>query len=240
MQILPAIDLFQGYVVRLERGDFAHKTFYSVQPLALAQSYTAAGAEWLHVVNLDGARTGQTKNLAILADLVRTGLKLQVGGGVRHQADVARLLEAGVARVAIGSIAVQKPEKACAWLEQFGPEHLTIALDVRWRDGFWRTASMGWTQDELATLDHLAPHFAAAGARHLLCTDIDRDGTFNGPNFELYARVRKLAPQLRLQVSGGVRDIGDIRTARASGAAGVVLGRALLEGRFSLPQALAC
>lgn len=240
MQLLPAIDLRAGRAVRLQQGDFSRETVYAEDPVALAQRYAAAGANWLHVVDLDGARSGHNNNVALLGKLLPAGLNLQVGGGVREESDVQRLLDAGVTQVVVGSLAARDPVRVGGWLTRFGSERLTIALDVRRRESGWRVASAAWTKEESATLEALVAHFAAAGARHLLCTDIERDGTLNGPNFELYTHVRKLAPQLQLQVSGGVRDLTDIRAARAAGAAGVVLGRALLEGRFTLPEALAC
>lgn len=240
MQLLPAIDLRAGRVVRLQQGDFERELAYQDDPIELAARYAQQGVRWLHVVDLDGARTGHSTILPLLSGLAATGLRLQVGGGIRDEADVARLLNAGATRVVVGSLAAREPARVCAWLTRFGPERITIALDVRQRDDQWQVASSGWTETSGVTLTDLAPLFAAVGAEQLLCTDIDRDGTLRGPNFELYAQVRSLVPMLQLQVSGGVRDLDDIRSARACGAAGVVLGRALLEGRFTLAQALAC
>lgn len=238
--VLPAIDLRDGRVVRLYQGDYAQQTHYGVEPLALAHAYAAAGAEWLHVVDLDGARGGGLDNLRILRELTRVGLRVQAGGGVRGEDDLERLYEAGVERVVVGSLAIREPQRICDWLQRHGAERLTLALDTRWRDGAWRLPSAGWIEDETATLDELAPRYAAAGARHLLCTDIDRDGTLSGPNLSLLAHLRGLAPALRVQVSGGVRAVADVAAARAAGAAGIVLGRALLEGRFTLGEALSC
>ncbi|HET7269370.1 MAG TPA: 1-(5-phosphoribosyl)-5-[(5-phosphoribosylamino)methylideneamino] imidazole-4-carboxamide isomerase [Oleiagrimonas sp.] len=238
--VLPAIDLREGCVVRLYQGDYARQTDYDVTPLALARRYAEAGARWLHVVDLDGARSGNTSNLGVITALTDTGLYLQAGGGVRGEDDLARLFDAGVKRVVIGSLSVRAPDLVCRWLHDYGPERLTIALDTRWRDGGWRLPSAGWERDEEATLDDLAPRYAEAGARHLLCTDIDRDGTLSGSNFDLLAHIKTIAPALDVQVSGGVRALDDIRTAREAGGAGIVLGRALLEGRFTLEEALAC
>lgn len=239
--VIPALDLHGGRLVRLQQGDFARETVFAEEPLALARRYAATGAAWLHVVDLDGARRGRVGVMEIIAELKKqTGLNLQVGGGVRSEDDVERLLAAGAARVVVGSVAARDPVRACAWMSSFGRERLTIALDVRWRAGGWRVASAGWTREEERGLDELAGIFAAAGLRHLLCTDIERDGTLSGPNFGLYARLRRLAPDLDIQISGGVCALDDLRIARACGAAGVVVGRALLEGRFTLAEALAC
>src|SRR5690625_1001126 len=238
--VLPAIDLREGRVVRLYQGDYSRQTDYDVTPLAQARRYAEAGARWLHVVDLDGARSGNTSNLDVIKALADTGLCLQAGGGVRNEDDLVRLFDAGVQRVVVGSLSVREPDRVCCWLNEFGPDRLTIALDTRFRDGAWRLPSAGWERDEEATLDELAPRYADAGARHLLCTDIDRDGTLSGPNFDLLAHIASIAPPLNTQVSGGVHALDDVRRARESGAAGIVLGRALLEGRFTLEDALAC
>ncbi len=238
--IIPAIDLREGHVVRLRQGDYDRQTRYDVDPLTLAARYRDAGASWLHVVDLDGARAGGFTQLPLIGQLAHCGLQVQAGGGVRDVADVQRLLDAGAARVVIGSTAVRAPETVCGWLRDLGVERLVIALDARQRDGVWQLPTAGWTQAGEATLDERVQAYAAAGARHLLCTDIERDGMLGGLNIELYRHLGMLAPTLAVQASGGVRDPDDIRAARAAGAAAVILGRALLEGRFTLAEALAC
>lgn len=238
--VIPAIDLRGGCVVRLKQGDYAQQTVYADDPLVVGRRYAEAGAGWLHVVDLDGARAGQFDNLAVIESLARIGLQVQAGGGVRSEADVRRLRDAGVARVVVGSVAIRDPQQVAAWLAGFGAEHLVIALDTRRVDGRWSLPSAGWTQAEAGTLDQLAPWYAERGAQHLLCTDIDRDGMLAGCNLDLYRHLASSVPTLQVQASGGVRSLDDIRAARAAGAGGVILGRALLEGRFGLREALAC
>lgn len=238
VEIIPAIDLRAGQVVRLAQGDYARQTTYANDPVALAASYAAAGARWLHVVDLDGAQAGGLVNLPVIEALARTGLRVQAGGGVRGVADVHRLLDAGVERVVLGSVAIRDPNRVANWLERHGGERFTIALDTRWADDRWTLPSAGWTQAEARTLDELAPWYAAHGARHLLCTDIERDGMLAGFNLALYRHLADLAPGLAVQASGGVRSVDDVRAAQAAGARGVILGRALLEGRFTLAEAL--
>lgn len=238
--VIPAIDLRAGQVVRLRQGDYAQQTTYADSPLHLAERYAADGAQWLHVVDLDGARSGNLDNLGVIAAMARTGLNVQAGGGVRERDDLARLYQAGVARVVVGSVAIRDPERVASWLAEFGAERLTLALDTRRVDDRWALPSAGWTELEARTLDDLAPWYAARGARHLLCTDIERDGMLAGFNLALYRHLADSAPNLAVQASGGVRSLDDIRDARAAGAAGVILGRALLEGRFGLREALAC
>jgi len=239
--VYPALDIREGRVVRLAQGDYARETRYGDDPLPRAQGFLAAGAQWMHLVDLDAARLGGYTLAPLLAAIAATGLKVQTGGGVRSRDDVARLLDAGAARVVIGSLAVRDSGAVLAWLEEFGGDRITVALDSRQdAEGLWRLPVHGWTETAADTLDTLAQRYAEAGLRHLLCTDIARDGMLSGPNVALYAHLRALAPSLQVQVSGGVRDLADVAAARASGCSGVVLGKALLEGRLVLEDALAC
>jgi phosphoribosylformimino-5-aminoimidazole carboxamide ribotide isomerase len=239
-EIVPAIDLREGRVVRLAQGDYERETRYPADPVELAQQYRAAGARWLHVVDLDGARAGEIRNGDTIARLAATGLQVQAGGGVRTTSDIDSLLRAGVQRVVVGSVAVTSPEQVEQWISAYGSERLCIALDARFDGTAWTLPVRGWTTASAQTLDVLAPRFAAAGATHLLCTDIDRDGMLSGPNFELYAHLSRTVPALRVQASGGVRDADDVARLRQGGAAGVILGRSLLEGRLTIAGALAC
>ena len=237
---IPAIDLRGGRVVRLKQGDYAQQTIYGTDPHDLAQRYADAGARWLHLVDLDGARSGNLDNLAVIEAIATCGISVQAGGGVRGEADLRRLFDAGVGRVVLGSVAIREPEQVAGWLESIGAERLTIALDTRRFEDQWTLPSAGWTEIETRTLDELAPWYAARGARHLLCTDIDRDGMLAGFNLDLYRHLARIVPQFAVQASGGVRSLDDIRAARESGARAVILGRALLEGRFTVEEALAC
>ncbi|GLQ94826.1 1-(5-phosphoribosyl)-5-[(5-phosphoribosylamino)methylideneamino]imidazole-4-carboxamide isomerase [Dyella acidisoli] len=239
-EVIPAIDLRNGQVVRLKQGDYAQETQYAAAPHEIAARYAQAGAGWLHVVDLDGARAGDLANLSVIEALAKAGMQVQAGGGVRAEEDILRLFKVGVRRVVVGSVAIREPERVAEWLDKHGAERFTIALDTRRRDNRWTLPSAGWTEDEARTLDELAPWYAAHGARHLLCTDIERDGMLAGFNLELYQHLAQTVPQLAVQASGGVRSLEDIRAARAAGARGVILGRALLEGRFTLEDALAC
>ena len=239
LEIIPALDLRGGRVVRLRQGDYAQETAYPLDALVQAQGYRDAGARHLHVVDLDGAREGRFGNLAVIEALARLDLAVQAGGGVRSEDDLKRLFDAGVARVVLGSVAVRQWPQVIDWLERFGAARLVIALDTRLRDGVWTLVSAGWTEAAATTLDELAPRYAQAGARHLLCTDIGRDGMLSGPNLELYAHLARIAPGLAVQASGGVRDAADVKALQGKAAA-VILGRSLLEGRLDLGAALQC
>jgi phosphoribosylformimino-5-aminoimidazole carboxamide ribotide isomerase len=240
-QVIPAIDLRGGRVVRLRQGDYARETVFAKDPVVLARGYADAGAEWLHVVDLDGARSGKFANLAVIEAIARHGvLKVQAGGGVRTTDDLRRLYSAGVTRVVVGSVAVKNPCATAIWINQFEPDRLVLALDVRRQAGAWRLPVHGWTEDSCVRLDTLAEHYARAGARHVLCTDIDRDGMLSGFNLDLYRDLHGFTLSLEIQASGGARTLEDIRRVRDAGARGVILGRALLEGRFTLREALKC
>lgn len=237
--VYPAIDVREGRVVRLMQGDYAQETRYAHDPLDVAARYAAEGAAWLHLVDLDAARDGGYSIGALLARIKRdTALKVQTGGGVRSEDDLQRLFDAGADRVVVGSLAVREPSTVAGWLERHGSERITVALDTREVDGEWRLPTAGWTRNDGTSLQFLLSLYLGTGLRHLLCTDIGRDGMLAGPNIALYREILAHAPRVALQASGGVRDVADIEAAREAGCAGVVLGKALLEGRFALKDAL--
>ena len=239
LEIIPALDLRGGRVVRLRQGDYAQETGYALDAFEQAQRYRDAGARRLHVVDLDGAREGRFENLAVIEALARLDFDVQAGGGVRGEADLKRLFDAGVQRVVVGSVAVRECARVIDWIGSYGAERLVIALDTREIDGVWTLSSAGWTEAAASTLDELAPRYEQAGARHLLCTDIARDGMLSGPNLDLYAHLACIVPSLAVQASGGVRDLADVKSLQGK-AAGVILGRSLLEGQLDLGEALTC
>lgn len=240
MLVYPAIDLRDGRVVRLQKGDYDLEQRYELDPLALAQSYADAGANWLHVVDLDGARSGDSANLAAIEAIANgVAMQVQAGGGVRSEEDFKRFVDAGVSRVVVGSLAVREPERVEALQRRYGADSLTLALDARADEGgVFRVATAGWRTLESATLVELLGSFLSKGFEHFLVTDIDRDGMLGGPNVELYRALRLLAPTAAIQASGGVQGLADLAALREVGVAGVVIGKALLDGRFTLAEAL--
>jgi phosphoribosylformimino-5-aminoimidazole carboxamide ribotide isomerase len=232
MRLIPAIDLKAGRCVRLLYGDFERETRYPEDPLLLAAKYRGLGADWLHVVDLDGAQGGSPGNRAILARLAgQSAINLQVGCGLRDEASVAQMFELGIARVVIGSAALTHVETVRGWLDRFGPERVTLAFDVRLDgDGTPRVTTHGWQrQSELSLWSALA-NFNGSQLVHVLCTDVGRDGALTGPNVDLYREAVGHHPQIHWQASGGIRDAGDLRALSDAGAAAAISGKALLEG----------
>jgi phosphoribosylformimino-5-aminoimidazole carboxamide ribotide isomerase len=240
--VYPAIDVRDGRVVRLHQGDYDQETRYDDAPLAWMRRHAAEGATWAHLVDLDAAREGGYTLLPLLRAIKReTRLRVQTGGGIRSADDVVRLLDAGADRVVVGSLAVEDPDLVASWLRQFGSERMAVALDARCDvEGQWVPATRGWLRQGSRTLESLVRFHVDQGMRHLLCTDIARDGTLSGPNLELYASLRRWAPGVGLQASGGASDAGDVRRVRDLGCSGMVLGKSLLEGRIALSEVLAC
>ena len=240
MIVYPALDLRGGRVVRLEQGDYARETHYDRDPLAIAKGYFAAGARWLHLVDLEAARLGRFLEHDTLFRLTAgTRLHVQVGGGVRSEGDVEALLDAGAARVVVGSTAIRQPGLVAAWIARFGAEHICLALDTRPdEEGRLFLPVAGWSEETSLQLFDLVEQHAAAGARHVLCTDITRDGLMGGPNVELYAGLVARFPAIAFQASGGVRNAEDVRAVAQAGVAGAVVGRALLSGTTTLSELL--
>lgn len=240
--IIPALDLIDGTVVRLHQGDYGQQRDYGNDPLPRLQAYQAEGAEVLHLVDLTGAKDPAKRQIPLLKTLLAgVSVPVQVGGGVRTEDDVAALLDAGAARVVVGSTAVKSPERVKGWFERFGAERLVLALDVRIDEtGAKQVAVSGWQENSGVTLEELVETFLPVGLQHVLCTDISRDGTLKGSNVELYKEVCARFPGVAFQASGGIGGINDINALKGSGVKGVIVGRALLEGKFTVAEAVQC
>ena len=235
MLLIPAIDLRNGRCVRLLKGDFAAETRYEFEPHELLQRYRDIGATWLHVVDLDGARAGTLANRSIIVRLAsQSAVKIQVGGGVRSATVIDDLLRNAVARVVIGSLAVENPQQVTGWLNQFGAERVCLAFDIR-NDatGVPRVRTRGWTQGGQLSLWEALEPFVQHGLQHVLCTDIERDGALSGPNLDLYREGLRRYPQISWQASGGVRDAADLIALAQLGMTAAVSGKALLEERMT-------
>jgi len=235
--IYPAIDLMGGRCVRLSQGRFEEATIYPADPAEALAAFSAAGASWTHIVDLDGARERSPRQHDLIAGLARDARQhLQVAGGFRTRDQLARMFDAGIARVVIGSLAVQEPATAAAFLHEFGGDKITLAFDVRLAGETPEVATSGWLETSGKSLwDALALY---PDARHILVTDIGRDGMMTGPNLELIAGIVSRFPSLAVQASGGVSSLADLRALQDIGAAGAIVGKALWEERFGLEEAL--
>lgn len=236
MLILPAIDLRGGKCVRLFQGDYERETAYSEDPVAVAMAFEAQGAQWLHVVDLDGARGGTSHHLSILAHLrEQTGLRIEFGGGIRTQESAHSALDSGADRVIIGSALVNDPEGAARMLAELG-ERAVAMIDGR----AGKVATEGWTDAPGPSIVSLVRWVCEAGARRIAVTDIERDGTLKGPNLELLGEVLQ-ASRVPVIASGGVSSLADLQalaTLPITNLEGVIVGKALYEGRFTLSQAI--
>jgi len=240
--MIPAIDLINGQVVRLFQGDYQQKTQYQYRPKERQDTYFKAGAKVMHFVDLDGAKDSSKRQLETLKTLVNHGeMIIQIGGGIRDKEDVEQLLALGVNRVVIGSLAIKQPELVRDWLKKFGGEKIVLALDVKIDSKGNKTLpTHGWIKDSGVNLEDLLDDYIAAGLIHVLCTDISKDGTLTGTNVGLYTELCQKYPSIQWQASGGIGSLDDIKALIPTGVSGVILGRSLLEGKFTLEEAIAC
>ena len=240
--IIPAIDLIDGKVVRLYQGDYGQQTTFDLSPLAQLQSYQDQGAKWLHIVDLTGAKEPAKRQTTLIAKLT-AGLSanIQVGGGIRTEEQVAELLSLGVKRVVIGSLAIKEPELVKGWFNKFGSEAICLALDVNInQSGEKIVAVSGWQSGGGKSLESIVEDFSQVGLKHALVTDISRDGTLTGANTALYRELSSRYPDIAWQASGGIATLEDVAAVRDSGAAGIIIGKALLINQFNVAEAIQC
>ncbi|HTD72257.1 MAG TPA: 1-(5-phosphoribosyl)-5-[(5-phosphoribosylamino)methylideneamino] imidazole-4-carboxamide isomerase [Steroidobacteraceae bacterium] len=238
MRLIPAIDLRAGQCVRLLHGDFEAETVYPTDPGSLLNKYREAGADWLHIVDLDGARDESPVNRAIIVELAaRKAVNLQVGGGLRNTAALSHMLDAGVARAVVGSAAISQVGQVQEWLAHFGPERITLAFDVSIDDhGNPKVMTHGWQRQSEYSLWNALDNFSASQLRHVLCTDVGRDGALTGPNVALYREAVRRYPLIEWQASGGIRNAHDLRALSEAGAAAAISGKALLENLIPIEE----
>ena len=233
MIILPAIDLYEGKAVRLLKGDYAQMTVYSEHPEEIAEDFKACGAEWIHMVDLEGARDGSTPNFGVVAAIAQqSGLNVEIGGGIRSMETVEKYLDAGVSRVILGTAAVKDAAFLKEAADRYG-ERIAVGADIR--DG--QIAIRGWTEVSGFTAMDFCRQMQQMGIRTLICTDIDKDGAMKGTNHELY---RQLSEELELDIvaSGGVSSLEDVRRLRERGLYGAIIGKAYYTGAVDLREAI--
>jgi len=240
--IFPAIDLMDGGCVRLFKGDFNQRTDYDADPVEVAKGFKAAGAKWLHVVDLDGAKNAKAGQSELIMQIAReSGLRVQTGGGIRERFQVDRLLQGGVERVVIGSLALKEPILVRRWMEDLGAEKIVLALDVKLNEeGVPFPTSHGWKETGGKSLWTLLEEYKSSGLKTILVTDIDKDGVLQGSNVELYEAIGKHYPDLDLITSGGVGSLKDVKALKKLNPHGIIIGKAIYENKFTVDEAIAC
>lgn len=238
--LFPALDLINGKVVRLFKGDYAREQSYDFKPLDKLKEYENAGAKWLHLVDLDGAKEPKNRQISLIKSLCdAANVSVQVGGGIRSKADIKALLEAGASRVVIGSVAILNPELCVEILREFPAHQICLALDVLPKGAEFIVAVNAWQNESDKKLLEVIEFYAEHGLRHILCTDISRDGTMSGANLRLYKLISEIFPNIEILASGGVNSLADLKNLKGV-CGGVIVGKALLDGTFSVKDALAC
>jgi phosphoribosylformimino-5-aminoimidazole carboxamide ribotide isomerase len=233
MLIIPAIDIIDGQCVRLRRGDYEQKTVYAASPAEVAAQFADAGFTFLHVVDLQGAKEKKIVNWDSITSIIAVpGLQVEVGGGIRTTDDIKKLIEIGVSRVVIGSVAAKSPELVEYWIKQFGAERIVIGMDVKDNS----VAIGGWLEDS-----HRAPmgfilDLTKRGAKIFICTDISRDGMLDGVNIDFYQNLKSAFPKLTIIASGGISTLEDVRGLRNVDVAGVIVGKAIYENKLPINE----
>lgn len=235
IELIPAIDIINGQCVRLTKGDYDQKKVYNDDPAAVAKEFEQLGFQRLHIVDLDGAKSKHIVNDAVLRSITtETKLIVDFGGGIKTKEDIEKAFEAGASMVTVGSIAVTKPALFIQWLDKYGADKMILGADVR--NGM--ISINGWKEDSKEELLPFLKKYIDAGVKNVLCTEISKDGTLQGPAVTLYKEVMKAYPQLHLIASGGVSQKEDIEELEREGIPAVVFGKAIYEGRIDLKELL--
>jgi phosphoribosylformimino-5-aminoimidazole carboxamide ribotide isomerase len=233
IELIPAIDIIGGQCVRLTKGDYDQKTVYRDSPVLTASEFEQLGFKRLHVVDLDGAKSKHIVNSEVLRNITtETSLVVDFGGGIKTDDDIEQAFSNGAAMVTVGSIAVTEPDLFEKWLDKYGPERMILGADVR--NG--KISINGWKEDSKEDLLPFLKKYIAMGVKNVLCTEISKDGTLQGPAIELYQKVMQAYPTIHLIASGGVSSIDDIKALEAAGIPAVVFGKAIYEGKINLKE----
>ncbi|WP_333820359.1 1-(5-phosphoribosyl)-5-[(5-phosphoribosylamino)methylideneamino]imidazole-4-carboxamide isomerase [Ohtaekwangia sp.] len=233
MRIIPAIDIIDGKCVRLTQGDYAQKKVYNENPLDVARSFEDQGLQYVHLVDLDGAKAGKVTNWKVVESITKnTGLIVDFGGGIKTDDEIRKLFDCGVKQVNLGSIAVKEPKKVIEWIDTFGSDTIILSADVK--QG--KIAISGWQENSSLNITTFLRDYIQHGIEYVTCTDISTDGMLTGPNMELYKTLLLSFPQLHLVASGGVSNLEDLQELKRIGVDGVIVGKAIYEGRVRLEE----
>jgi phosphoribosylformimino-5-aminoimidazole carboxamide ribotide isomerase len=233
MRIIPAIDIIAGKCVRLTKGDYNTKKIYNENPLEVAKSFEAHGIEYLHLVDLDGAKSNQIVNYKILEQIAtKTSLKIDFGGGLKSDADLKIAFESGANQITGGSIAVKQPEVFKNWIQQYGAKKIILGADAKNE----KVAISGWLEESTSDLIPFIQKYQKEGIQYVICTDIAKDGMLEGPSFELYGRILEETQNIKLIASGGISTFEELPKLAELGCEGTIIGKAIYEGSISLKQ----
>jgi phosphoribosylformimino-5-aminoimidazole carboxamide ribotide isomerase len=233
MRIIPAIDIIGGKCVRLTQGDYGQMKVYRENPLEVAREFENADLEYLHLVDLDGAKKGKVVNWEVIEEIQgKTSLKVDFGGGVKSKKEVEQLLELGINQINVGSLAVKKPDVFTSWMETYGPENFILSADVMDDN----VMINGWLEATSLRLVDLADQFEKKGLEYICCTDIRTDGTLQGPNLSLYRKLKKRFPKLKVIASGGISSLNDLEELKYIKVDGAIIGKAIYENRIKLSE----
>ncbi|MEM7103290.1 MAG: 1-(5-phosphoribosyl)-5-[(5-phosphoribosylamino)methylideneamino]imidazole-4-carboxamide isomerase [Bacteroidota bacterium] len=231
MRIIPAIDIIEGKCVRLSHGDYATKKVYNDNPVEVAKAFESAGIKYLHVVDLDGAKVGKVINWKVLENICKsTSLKVDFGGGLRTTKEVEKVFDSGVSQITGGSIAVKNPQVFVEWLDRFGADRIILGMDLKDR----KVAIHGWLDTFDLSWQEMLADYSRKGIKYVICTDVSRDGALTGPAIELYKEIKTAFPDIQLVASGGVSGEIDLEELEAADVDGVIIGKAIYEGRITL------
>jgi phosphoribosylformimino-5-aminoimidazole carboxamide ribotide isomerase len=233
MRIIPAIDIIDGKCVRLTQGDYAQKKIYNEDPLEVAKQFEDAGLQYLHLVDLDGAKAGKVINWNVISEITaHTKLIVDFGGGIKTDEEIDRLFNYGISQVNLGSIAVKNPEKVQAWIQKFGSEKIILSADVKNET----IAIHGWQKESHLNIFDFISEYVKSGIQYVTCTDISTDGTLQGPNVTLYSKLLSAFSDLKLVASGGVGGVEHLKELKTIKVDGVIVGKAFYEGKITLDQ----
>jgi len=240
--IIPSIDLINGKIVRLYQGNYKKQITYNKNLYSQLEHYCIQGATTIHIVDLDGAKNPKNRQIKLFNEMLsQYDFFLQIGGGIREEKDIENLLTVGAARVVIGSYAIKNKKEVKKWFNNYGNNRIVLALDIRIHSNNYKEVLMNaWQDSAKLSLENLIEEFSEVGLKHVLCTDVSKDGTLSGPNFNLYKEITAVFKNIHFQSSGGISELNDITKLKLCGVKDIIIGRSLLENKFTVSEAIQC